>query len=388
MLAQIREADRRKDDFLAMLAHELRNPLAPLRSAVDLQLMMDEGGETERELREVMDRQISHMGRIIDDLLDVSRLTRGRIELRREKLDFTKLIADGLAAHRRIFESGQYEIRSELPDAPIWIDGDSTRLSQVLDNLLSNARKFTDAGGTITVRLTADGSDSATLEVCDTGIGVAGEDLGRIFEIFTQADRSLDRRRGGLGLGLALVKGLVELHGGQVSAHSEGLGQGCSIGVKLPLAEAPAENSTDEEIFLTSKTPLRVLIIEDNRDAAETLRMLLDAHGFQTAVASDGRSGVELVSSFAPQAIVCDIGLPELDGFEVARVLRTDSAYNDIRLIALTGYGRDADVARAHEAGFDEHLTKPADARRLLGILAEVGRFVKTPAGESVGEPE
>jgi PAS domain S-box-containing protein len=374
LLAQIRDADRRKDDFLAMLAHELRNPLAPLRSAVDVMMMVGDGDDSARQLHEVMDRQISHMGRIIDDLLDVSRLTRGRIELRREKLDWTKLVADALTAHRQVFAAGEHTLHVDLPAAPIWVDGDATRLAQVFDNLLSNARKFTDAGGAISVRLGHSSDDLAVLEVSDSGIGVSPEDLGRIFDIFTQADRSLDRRRGGLGLGLALVKGLIELHGGHVSVESEGLGKGCTLRVALPVTEAPTVLASDDAALLNLRGSIRVLLVEDNRDAADTLRLLLETRGYTVLVAVTGREAIEMAPGFAPDAVVCDIGLPELDGFAVARTLRSDPRFNAVRLIALTGYGRDADVARARESGFDDHLTKPADSARLFRILSDVER--------------
>ncbi|MBA4018237.1 MAG: hypothetical protein C0483_13785 [Pirellula sp.] len=373
LLSQIREADRRKDDFLAMLAHELRNPLAPLRSSVDVLLMLDDGDDTMRQLRGVMDRQISHMGRIIDDLLDVSRITRGRIELRKEQLDWTKLVSDGVEALSGVFDAGGHALRTDFPDSPIWIEGDSTRMAQVLDNLLSNARKFTNSGGEITVRLTAiEDGRRAVLEVCDTGIGVSSEDLGRIFDIFTQADRSLDRRRGGLGLGLALVKGLVDLHGGCVEARSPGIGAGCTIRIELPTIAAPNSVSNDRESPVVERPSLRVIIVEDNRDAAETLRILLETLGHRAATAYEGRGGIELARSFRADAIICDIGLPEMDGFHVARAVRETPELADVRLIALTGYGRDADIRRALESGFDAHLTKPADASQLLHVLADV----------------
>ena len=371
LLSQIRDADRRKDDFLAMLAHELRNPLAPLRSSVDVLLLLDDGDETMRQLRDVMDRQITHMGKIIDDLLDVSRITRGRIELRMERLNLSKLAVDGAAALQGVFHAAGLALRTELPDTPIWIEGDATRLAQVLDNLLSNARKFTNIGGEITIRLaTAEDGRRAVLEVADNGIGVPPEDLARIFEIFTQADRSLDRRRGGLGLGLALVKGLVDLHGGCVEARSPGVGGGCTIRIELAAIAPPVVECDDRDAPVVEGPPLRVLIIEDNRDAAETLRILLEALGHHAAIAHEGRVGIELARSFKAEAIICDIGLPEMDGFHVAHLIRESPDLSDVRLIALTGYGRDFDIRRAHESGFDEHLTKPADATQLRRVLA------------------
>lgn len=376
LLSQIREADRRKDDFLAMLAHELRNPLAPLRSSVDVLLMLDDGDEMICQLRDVMDRQISHMGRIIDDLLDVSRISRGRVELRKEQLNWTKLVADGVTALRGVFESGGHTLQTDLPESPIWIEGDSTRLAQVLDNLLSNSRKFTNPGGEITVRLsTSVDGRRALLEVSDTGIGISPEDLGRIFDIFTQADRSLDRRRGGLGLGLALVKGLVDLHGGCVEARSPGIGGGCTIRIELDTVAAPDAASNEHQSPVIERPSLRVLVVEDNRDAAETLRILLKTLGHQTVTAYDGREGIELARTFKADVIICDIGLPEMDGFRVAQVVRETPELADVRLIALTGYGRDVDVRRALESGFDEHLTKPADVKQLERVLAEVLPF-------------
>ncbi len=367
----IREGERRKDEFLAMLAHELRNPLAPIHNAVEL---FRRQGLNEPDLvraRDMIDRQVRHMARLIDDLLDVSRLSRGKILLRKQVVDLAQVVRSAVDDYRSHVELSGLDFQVRLPDQAVHLEGDPTRLAQVVGNLLHNATKFTDRGGQVRLELTAE-ADSATaaLVVRDTGIGMEPEMLRRLFEPFSQADRSLDRSRGGLGLGLALVKGLVELHGGQVRATSAGLGQGTEVVIRLPLraASGPAGAAATQP----GPRPVgrRILIIEDNPDTAESLRLLLTLTGHEAEVALTGPAGLQAARKYRPEVVVCDIGLPGgMDGYAVARALRTDPDLAATYLIAATGYGQAEDQRRARAAGFDAHLTKPVefdDLQRLL----------------------
>jgi PAS domain S-box-containing protein len=366
----LRQADRRKDEFLAILAHELRNPLAPIRNALHyLQLRHDDEKGVER-VREIMNRQVSHLTRLIDDLLDLSRINRGKLVLKPEKVDLARLTLITSEDQRPAMEAAGLQLDLQLPQTPVWTSADPTRLNQILDNLLENARKFTDPGGRVTVRLSV-GTDhaEAMLSVCDTGIGIESARLPGVFDVFSHADRNLDRSRGGLGLGLAIVRGLVELHRGRIEVHSEGRGQGTEFVIRLPLqvSDAPMEARVD------SPNPrargLRVLIIEDHRDVAESLRMVLELCGCHVWVAFCGREGLELAQRLKPDVAVCDLGLPGMDGFAIASALRQDPATASVRLIAVSGYGQEQDRRRAKEAGFDEHFTKPVDPKELLARL-------------------
>lgn len=368
----LREADRRKDDFLAMLAHELRNPLAPVRNGLHLlRLQAGDPAATDR-LREMMERQVQHMIRLIDDLLDVSRISRGKVSLQRERLDLGRLVQVTAEDHRARFDAAGVRLEIRRPDTPVWLLGDPTRLSQVVDNLLENARKFTDQGGSVTVELSLEGAaGAALLTVRDTGIGLEAEMLPRLFDVFSQADRSLDRSRGGLGVGLAVVKGLIELHGGTVSAHSAGVGQGTAFTLRLQPEPEPPALSSVPVWAAPDRQGLRVLIVEDNPDAADSLQMLLEAYGWQVGVVYTGPAGLEAARATKPDVVLCDIGLPEMDGYAVAQALRRDPEVAGTRLIALTGYGQEEDVRRARDAGFDQHMTKPVDPEKLLATLEE-----------------
>ena len=371
MIEKLRESSRRKDDLLSMLAHELRNPLAPIRNALHVLRLQDheESGISERA-REMMERQVQLLARIVDDLLDVAQINSGRVMLRSERLDLARVVRQSVEDRRDLLESAGLILDLELPQTPVWISGDVMRLSQILGNLLDNAGKFTPPGGHVTVRLaTEDPPRKATLTLVDTGVGIEAEVLPHIFDVFTQARQSLDRSQGGLGLGLSVVKGLLELHGGSIQAFSEGLGKGAAFTCELPWeAELPAlmEGAT---LASEARQPLRVLVVEDNRDAAESLRMLLELFGYGVTLAHTGPEGVAAAKAVLPDIVLCDIGLPGMDGFTVADTLRKTPETAAARLIAVTGYGEEEDRRRALAAGFDVHLVKPVDPQTLLGYL-------------------
>ncbi len=364
------EADRRKDEFLAMLAHELRNPLAPLRNA--LQILALGGGDpgVTGRVRAIMDRQVTHLTRLVDDLLDVSRVTSGKVKLRPERLDLARLARQAAVDHRPAFDAKRVTLGPPLPGVPVWVSGDPTRLAQVVDNLLANALKFTPEGGEVLLAVAAGPGGRAVLSVRDTGAGIEPDVVGRLFVPFHQADRTLDRSAGGLGLGLAIVKGLAELHGGSVLAESAGAGRGATFTVTLPAAAEPAALAGPPPAAAPGARRLRVLVVEDNRDSADSLRMLIDLLGHEVDVAYTGPDGVRAAGERPPQVVICDIGLPGLDGYGVAAALRRNPATAASKLIALTGYGQEEDRRRAREAGFDEHLTKPADPTTLTSLLA------------------
>jgi PAS domain S-box-containing protein len=367
----LKEADRRKDQFLAMLAHELRNPLTPVMNGLQILRLSSADHATADQAREMIERQIRHLTRLVDDLLDISRITKGKIPIRRERIDLANLVRTTAEDRRLVLEQLGMTLELDLPQAPVWVAGDAARLAQVLNNLLDNAAKFRNGGDRVTVRLTVDeGRGQAVLDVQDQGIGIARDLFPRLFEVFVQADNSLVRSRGGLGIGLSVVKGLVESHGGEVQAASGGPGQGAAFTVRLPLmrerqalAESPAAPRT------TAADPLRVLVVEDNRDAADSLRMLLQMLGHQVSVAYSGPEGVVRAHDWRPDIVLCDIGLPGLDGYGVAEELRRDPVTAGTRLIAITGYGQAEDRRRARAAGFDHHLTKPVDAAVLQPLL-------------------
>ena len=372
--AKLVEADRRKDEFLAMLSHELRNPLAPLSNSLLLLEHAEPGAEKARRAREVMRRQVSHLTRIVDDLLDVTRIARGRIELRRAELDLAQLVARTAEDHRGVMQAKGIALEIGTPRGPVRVNGDEVRLGQVVGNLLHNAVKFTDPGGRIALAVTTSGG-SATVSVRDTGAGMEADLLAAVFKPFAQGEQSLARSRGGLGLGLALVKGLVELHGGTVEATSPGLGRGSELTFHLPLQPpTPAAPPTQPEAnpAEAARRP-SVLIVDDNRDAADTLAELLSALGHEVCVAYDGPGGLEQVARSRPDIVLCDIGLPGMTGYEVARRLRTGGG-PALRLVALSGYAAPEDVRKAMASGFDAHLAKPVDLtaleRAMVGPLS------------------
>jgi two-component system CheB/CheR fusion protein len=369
----LREMDRNKNQFFAVLSHELRNPLAPITNSLFILDHAVPGGEQARRAQAVIGRQVGQLARLVDDLLDVTRMSRDKLKLQRTRLDLNQLVRQTLADHRPQFEKNEVGIEhSPAPPKPLFVDGDWNRLTQVVGNLLQNAAKFTGPGGHIRVSVSTDSDTKwATIRVADTGVGMAPEMLARLFEPFAQADTTLDRSKGGLGLGLALSKGLVELHGGAITAHSAGAGQGAEFAVRLPLALD--EIVSDEPV--RSRTPAsggrrRVLIIEDNIDAADSLREALEFNEYEVEVAYTGPSGIAKSRVYKPAVVLCDIGLPGMDGFEVARSLRADGALKDTRLVALSGYALPEDLQRAREAGFDQHLAKPPSMEKLEEAMA------------------
>ncbi|WP_438022035.1 ATP-binding protein [Sorangium sp. So ce233] len=384
----LREADRRKDEFLAMLAHELRNPLAPLLNAVELLKIAGPATPVVERARAIMDRQIGHMTRMVDDLLDISRISRGKIALSAERLDLVELARAAALDYRPLLDARGVRFELALPAEPVWLRADATRLTQAIGNLLQNASKFTDDRGSVRLSVVPDrGRGVVSVEVADTGIGIDPAILERIFEPFTQADRSLARSRGGLGLGLALVKGVVELHGGAVRAASAGVGRGAQIAITLPLDVAPraAEARRPAVAAASASRARRILIIEDNHDAADSLRMLLERRGHAVSVAHSGADGVAAARDAPPDVILCDIGLPgDMNGYGVARALRGESVTRATLMVALTGYGQDDDRRLAHAAGFDAHLTKPVTQAMLERLLAELA----SPPGAARGARE
>ncbi len=372
LMEQIREADRRKDEFLGMLAHELRNPLGPIYNCLQLQKIMPPGDPRGASIRETMDRQVRHMSRLIDDLLDATRLAHGKILLRSERCDLVDIVRQTAEDYRSIVDASGLSLKLELPRRPVWIDGDPTRLLQVVGNLLHNANKFSHPGGEVRVSLQVDGP-LARIKVSDQGIGIEPAMLGHIFDVFRQAEQGLDRSRGGLGLGLALVRGLAELHGGHVEASSRGVNRGAEFSVWLPLAEAAAKPLKDDTQSISPAAPLRILLIEDNVDAAESARMLLSHQGHAVDIAFDAESGLSKARDMIPDVILCDIGLPGMDGYQIIRRIREDKRLSPVYAIALTGYGREADKDLAVASGFDLHLTKPIDWPTLASTLSRAG---------------
>lgn len=371
LLRQIREQVKHRDGFLEMLAHELRNPLAPLRNAVQLLEIQGNDATSVSMIRGMMERQILHMSRLIDDLLDVARITQGTLRLKEERIDLCQLAREGAEDHQALFHKAGVTLVTRLQETPVWVHGDRTRLTQILDNLLENACKFMDRGGKAEIEVSADlDRQQAVLRVRDNGIGIEPELLPRLFELFTQADRSLDRSRGGLGIGLAVVKRLTELHRGKVSVHSKGAGKGAEFTVRLPLANEPSALSLELPPAPKINRSVRVLVVEDNRDSAESLRRLLTIHGYDVSLAYTGTEGVETAQRACPDVVICDIGLPGMDGYAVANAIRQNPGTASTRLIAVTGYGQESDRLRALASGFDSHLVKPADPRILLGMLA------------------
>ncbi len=367
----LKDADRRKDEFLATLAHELRNPLAPLRNGVQL-LKLAPTGETATRARNMMERQLAHMVRLVDDLLDISRVTSGKIQLRTEAVTIRSVIDAAVETSRPAIEGGSHTLSVQVPEQPIKLHIDSTRMVQVIGNLLTNAAKYTPDGGRIDLAVEQDG-DAVVIRVSDTGVGIPTEMLPKVFDLFTQVGKHLDRAQGGLGIGLALVKRLVEMHGGSVTAESLGQGHGSTFAVRLPLgAEVPtaATTSVSPEAVTRSK-PRRILIVDDNVDAVESLSLLLGLSGHDTLIANSGAGALAAIH-YRPEVVFLDIGLQDMDGYQVARALRADAHTSKAVLVALTGWGSEEDQRRSLEAGFDFHLTKPIGSSTLAELFEKI----------------
>jgi PAS domain S-box-containing protein len=381
---QLGEADRHKNEFLAMLAHELRNPLAPIFNALHIMRLVADDTAAVGQARELLERQVRHLARLVDDLLDVSRITRGKIELRKETVDVTSIVARSVESVRPFIDARRQVLAVSLPRTPIYLEGDPTRLEQILTNLLNNAAKYTDEGGKLWLSAERE-DDEVVLCVRDNGMGIEPTLLPRVFDLFTQAERSLDRKQGGLGIGLTLVRRLVEMHGGKVAAASDGAGQGSEFTIRLPAMPAlprprgQLRPPRDEET--AALPPCRVLVVEDNADSAEWLARLLTLWGYEAQIAYDGPTALERWRTDQPEVVLLDIGLPGMNGYQVARRVRELSGPHRPFLLALTGYGQQEDHRRSRESGFDHHLVKPVDPEELKQLLARRPVAV-VPAGK------
>jgi PAS domain S-box-containing protein len=362
----LEESNRRKDEFLAVLSHELRNPLAPIMNSVHFLRQRARADDDWKQAIAVIDRQARGLARLVDDLLDVSMITTGKTALRKDPVELGELLLRAIETTRPMIDDRGHEIALRVPSEAVWIDADAGRMEQVFVNLLGNAAKYTPHGGRIEVAAERQG-EAVRIAVRDNGVGIPGEMLPRVFDMFTQGDQSLDRPEGGLGIGLTVVRHLVLLHQGTVEAHSAGPGRGSEFVVRLRVAAPSAPAAENEGL---KGRALRVLVTDDNADAAQTLARLLAMYGHEVRVESSGPGALAALQTFVPDVILLDIGLPGLDGYEVARRIREQPRFKGVRLIALTGYGRDADRARAEEAGFDELIAKPADPVKLLQTLA------------------
>lgn len=370
----LREADRRKDEFLATLAHELRNPLAPLRNGLDILRKNPDSGSA-ADIREMMDRQLVHLVHLIDDLLDVSRVSQGKIELRRDKIRLEDPVKAALEASRPLIESHNHTLSVAIADEPLWVDADQIRMSQTVSNLLNNAAKYTPTGGRIGLSVKRDGNE-AVIEVSDNGVGIPRDMQAKVFQLFTQIDDHLSRSQGGLGIGLALVKQLVAMHGGEVTAVSDGPGEGSRFAVRLPLTSAPLKAAISETAAETSTSPsLKVLVVDDNPIVADTLGMMLEEIGHEFEAVHDGREALDAAHSYQPDVILLDIGLPGMDGYEVCRAFRRDAAFKSIPIVAQTGWGQSKDKDMASDAGFNFHLTKPVPLADLEKYLATISPY-------------
>jgi signal transduction histidine kinase len=373
---EIQDADRRKNEFLSMLAHELRNPLAPIRNAVQL-LRMRSGHEPDlRSICDMVDRQVQQLIRLVDDLLDISRITRGKIRLQTEPIELSTIVDRAVETSRPLIDSRRHELTVTLPPEPLLVMADPVRLAQVLGNLLNNAAKFTEDGGKIWLTAT-EVNEEVAIRVRDTGVGIPPEMLASVFELFTQVEKSLDRAQGGLGIGLTLVRRLVEMHGGKVQVHSEGADRGTEFTVLLPLLTGDRARAANVENTTNGIEPAkcRILVVDDSLDGADSLALWLRMTGHEVQVCHDGQTALAAAAEFEPEVVLLDIGLPGMDGYEVARQLRAHPNSEGVLIVALTGYGKDEDVQRSREAGFDHHIVKPADLT-LLSKLFESLRAV------------
>ncbi|HVF34997.1 MAG TPA: ATP-binding protein [Candidatus Saccharimonadia bacterium] len=367
----LQDADRRKDEFLATLAHELRNPLAPIRNGLEVMKLASDNREAVERSRAMMERQLGQLVRLVDDLMDVSRINQGKLELRMERVELAAVLNSAVETSRPLIEQAGHELTVVLPHEPVVIYADLTRLAQAFLNLLNNAAKYSDGAGRISVTAERQGKD-VVVSVRDAGIGIAAEQLPGIFDLFSQVDRSLEKSQGGLGIGLTLVRRLVERHGGTVEARSDGAGKGSEFVVRLPVfvaASAPTATVDDRAPASPGKS-FRIMVVEDNRDGAESLAAMLSIMGNETRTAYDGLDGVRAVEEFRPDVVLLDIGLPKLNGYEACRHIRGQPWGKELVLIAVTGWGQDEDRRRSREAGFDHHMVKPVEPHALMKLLA------------------
>jgi signal transduction histidine kinase len=371
----LQEADRRKDEFLATLAHELRNPLAPIRTGLEVMRIAGENPAMREEIRSTMERQVNQMVRLVDDLLDVSRITRGKLELRLRPVDLAEVVHDAVDATKSFFSEKRQQLSVELPRRRVVLQADPARMAQVLANLLDNAAKFTAEEGRIWLTANLVAAEEISISVRDTGVGIPAEMLEQIFEMFAQVDRPLERCHSGLGIGLTLVKSLVEMHRGAIHVSSEGPGRGSEFRLRLPVsteAAAPDRQPLPEHGVPTKYPPIRVLVVDDNRAAADLLAASLDLAGNHVRTAYDGLQAFEAAEAFRPHLVLLDLGMPHVNGYDAARRIRRESWGRQIRLVALTGWGQAEDKERTRAAGFDQHLVKPVEAEALQSLFAEL----------------
>lgn len=383
----VREADRRKDEFLAMLAHELRNPLAPIRTGLELMKMVKDDPQTMEETRAIMERQTKQLVALVDDLLDVSRITRGKLELRKCRVKLSDVVQSAVEAAQPFIEDGGHELSVIVPDRPLYLNADPHRLAQVLSNLLNNSAKYTREGGDIVLSADRRGSD-VVVSVKDSGVGIPADMRERIFEMFTQIDRSMEKTHSGLGIGLTLAKSIVEMHGGTIEVHSDGANRGTTFRVILPLLlEIPAVESPVDPVEMPTPKERRVLIVDDNQAAASLLSSVVKMLGNEVRTAGDGEEAIAMADDFRPDVILMDLGMPKLNGYDAARHIRQQPWGRKMLLVALTGWGQDGDKQRTKEAGFDHHLVKPADPAELQNLLAEPKVNGDALSMKSIGEP-
>ena len=369
---RLQEQDQRKDEFLATLAHELRNPLAPIRNGLQIMRLAPGNAEASERIRSMMERQLGQMVHLIDDLLDLSRISRGKIDLRKERIELASVITQAIETSRPSIDQAGHELLVEVPPGPIYVDADLTRLVQVFSNLLNNAAKFTERGGRVQLAVQLMGAD-AVVSVTDNGIGIPTHMLPHVFEMFTQVDGDLGRSRGGLGIGLSIVQRLIQMHGGSVEARSDGPGRGSEFIVRLPVALSLTLNKlADEGNSVRPTARLRILVADDNLDAAESLAMLLTLEGNETRTAHDGLEALDVAAAFRPDVMLLDIGMPKLNGYDVCRRIRQQAWGKNIVVIALTGWGQEEDKRRSLAAGVDAHLVKPVDFAALQKLLTGV----------------
>jgi PAS domain S-box-containing protein len=376
LMTELKDADRRKDEFLATLAHELRNPLAPIRNSLEVMKHANGSGEVIEQSRAMMERQLVQMVRLVDDLLDISRITRNKVELRKQRVELASILHHAIEMCQVFIQNSEHRIELNLPPEPIYLNADPVRLAQVFSNLLNNACKFTDSKGRIELTALRAGND-ALVTVKDNGIGIPPEMLPKVFEMFTQINSSLERTQGGLGIGLTLVQRLVEMHGGTVTARSSGVGTGSEFVVCLPVLLEPIHSKATEAPAVPGVTHARrILVVDDNRDSASSLAMLLKLTGHDTAMAHDGEEAVERAEVYQPNVILLDLGLPKRNGYDACRIIRQQPWGRDILMIALTGWGQEEDRRKSKEAGFDGHLVKPVSFDALVKLLSESARKI------------